>query len=655
MKNPSFTLPLEAGVQQAERHPARMLSKNSPLDLAYAELVERVYNALSVYSNVHRGSGHFSAATTALFEEARSVILKSLSLREQDYQVIFCSVYFADLLKARLKPEDYIIMSSEAMGLPLGLRVMVIKKRALPHGIPIQTGGSTARMVSANYVVWADAPHIHEAGTPSVINAITFAIAVLLRKQYMISNFSSHDTRISAGDILYSDELAGFTGLKLIAELQNSLPGRNVDVETMDGKTGYINFDNAASTPAFMPVWNAVKLTWHLSRVERINMTEEVRKIIAGFLHFNHSRYEIIFSANTTEAINIASRIIASHFKEESQPVILNTLLEHNSNELPWRYLRGFTHVRVNVSREGIINTAELEEILRKYNNEKAYGPKRICVVAVSGASNVLGTYSDIHEISAIAHRYGARLLVDGAQLIAHREIHIEENDIDFFAFSGHKAYAPFGSGALIVRKELADAFADELRNIARAGDENTVGIAAMGKALVLLQRAGMKVVEENEHILTNRLLNALQSVKGIRVYGIPDADSHQRGGIVSVETRNYYHGKLARQLAVRGGIGVRYGCFCSHMMVKHVLRIPRFFIGLQNTVFTLAPNLSKQIPGLLRISFGIENSAIEVDRFVEVLRDIIEKQNNGEKNTGAIKELQTENFSNLMLEKVFG
>ena len=111
-------------------------------------------------------------------------------------------------------------------------------------------------------------------------------------------------------------------------------------------------------------------------------------------------------------------------FSPDVEPVIVTTLLEHHSNELPWRYLPGVTHVRLEeVDAEGFIDLDKLEETLRAYNQEQRYGRKRVVLVAVSGASNVIGTCNDLAAISRIVHRYGARLHVDAAQLVAHRPV----------------------------------------------------------------------------------------------------------------------------------------------------------------------------------------------------------------------------------------
>ena len=125
----------------------------------------------------------------------------------------------------------------------------------------------------------------------------------------------------------------------------------------------------------------------------------------------------------------------------------------------------------------------------------------------MSGASNVLGVFNDLAEIGRIVHRYGARLLVDAAQLVAHRKVAMESSGIDYLAFSAHKAYAPFGTGVLVARKGLLSFSPAEMERIRSSGEENVGGIAALGKALVLLQRIGLDVIQEEEQALTARAL----------------------------------------------------------------------------------------------------------------------------------------------------
>ncbi len=185
----------------------------------------------------------------------------------------------------------------------------------------------------------------------------------------------------------------------------------------------------------------------------------------------------MIFTSNTTEAINLTAKSLSRESEQGIEPVVLNTLLEHTSNEM--------------------------DALLCAYNQKGQYGKKRIKLMAVSGASNVLGVSNNLEEISRIVHRYGVHLLVDAAQLIAHRRVEMERCGIDYLAFSAHKVYAPFGTGVLVGRRGLLSFSPSELEIIRSSGEENAGGIAALGKALVLLQRIGLNLIREEE--LTER------------------------------------------------------------------------------------------------------------------------------------------------------
>jgi selenocysteine lyase/cysteine desulfurase len=304
---------------------------------------------------------------------------------------------------------------------------------------------------------------------------------------------------------------------------------------------------------------------------------------------------------------------------------------EHNSNELPWRYISGASVRRVSIDDEGFLNLDELEHMLREYNQLHRYGAKRIRIVAVSGASNVLGSIFDIEAISQLVHQYGARLLVDGAQVVAHRHISLSELDIDYFAFSGHKVYAPFGSGALVVKKELINHNSDDISRIKSSGEENVVGIATIGKAFLLLKRIGMDVIEAWERMLTHRILQGLAQFPDVEVFGVKNLKSprfSQRGGIIAISLKKVPHNLVAKELAEWGGIGIRNGCFCAHLLVQRILRIHPVRIFAARIFLLVLPKLTNLLlPGLIRVSFGIENNETDVDHFLQTLRLIDQAQ----------------------------
>jgi selenocysteine lyase/cysteine desulfurase len=595
---------------------------------AFEKLERGVRAALETYSNVHRGTGHHSLITTELYERARNVVLDRLGLDRAEHILIFCTPRQAEAFTAKLEPADYKIASSREVGLPLGLRAIAARKKGLPKGIPFQTGGSVVKSVSADYVIWADAPQKYEAGTPCAMNAIAYAIALGIEKELGTGCFRPQaDAMCSASEMLRQDDLLGYSGSELLDELRKQLVGNDLLVPTADGEKPFINLDNAASTPTFFAIWKVVKEIWRQPEKVHSDIVQEVRKVLGAFLGASPDEYETIFTCNTTEALNIAARFVHNEYGDDSETVIVNSLLEHNSNELPWRYMPGASLIRLSVDDEGFVNLDELENLLIKYNRNRMCGRKRIRVVAISGASNVLGTFNDIQAISAIAHEYGARILVDGAQVVAHHNMSMGEWGIDYLALSGHKIYAPFGSGALIVRRDFVCAGRSELDNIRESGEENIVGIAALGKAITLLQRVGMDVIRDNELSLVRRLLNGMSGIPGLVIYGIADSNSmriHQKGAVVSFSMKCVPHNLVAKELSEQGGIGVRNGCFCAHLLVRHLLNIRAAGGFAANVGFILLPGLTRVfLPGLVRVSLGIENDAGEVDRLVNVLKKV--------------------------------
>jgi selenocysteine lyase/cysteine desulfurase len=625
-----------------------------------------VHAALETYSNVHRGSGHFSQATTHLYEEAREIVLEHLELDKAQYLVIFSTPRRAEALKADLKPEVYQILSSRDIGLPLGVRAFAVKRRSLPRGVPFQTGGGTARLVFPSRVIWASSPSKFEAGTPAIVNVIAFAKALRLIRHFGEDAFQrDDDEEIATSDasalreILHHDDLQGYRGRELLEELKKTHIGRGVHVPTAEGDRVFINLDNGASTPTFAPIWEAVRQTWRQPKDVGWAITDEVRNISADLLGAPLTAYDLIFTANTTEAINLVAESLGLESEKGVKPVVVNTLIEHNSNELPWRGIPGASLIRFPVDAEGLIDLDALETLLRDYNQQKRHGKKRVKLVALSGASNVLGVYNHLTGISQVVHRYGARLLVDAAQLVAHRRVQMEAAGIDYLAFSAHKTYAPFGAGLLVARKGSLQFSPTEMEQIQSAGEENVVGIAALGKALLLLQRIGLDVIQQEEQLLTARTLRGLARIPGIEVFGIRDPDSPrftQKGGVIVFKLGDHMADQVARELAERGGIGVRYGCHCAHLLIKHLLSVHPLLAQFQGLMVSLFPQIS--LPGLTRVSLGIENSAEEIDTLLQVLGEIARGSQPEIPNPFAPKsssvQVQMEGFSREVARRVY-
>jgi selenocysteine lyase/cysteine desulfurase len=590
----------------------------------FALLERSVEAALESYSNVHRGAGHHSMATTHLYEKARDIVLGYLGLALARHTVVFCSPYRAGLLVSRLKPDSYKSITSQEIGLPAGVAALAIRRNALPGGTPFQTGGGNARLISREWVIWARGAERYEAGTPAIINVIAFAQALRLRRSGKGDFSVVTDERQAPADILYRDELDGYAGRELLGHLRETLIGRGKAVPTAEEGKPFINMDFSASTPTFGPVWNTVCQTWRQPAEVQQEIVREVRSVCAEFLEAPSADYDIVFTSNTTEAINLAAGSMARESGGAYEPVVLNTLIEHSSNDLPWRLNSGAELIRLAADQDGLVDLQELDRLLSAYNVEELYGKKRVRMVSVTGASNVLGSFNDLAKISRIVHHYGARLFVDAAQLAAHREVRMEEWGIDGLAFSAHKVYAPFGTGVLAIRKGLLTFGAEEMARIKASGEENAIGIAALGKALILLRRIGFTVIREEEQALTAYALRGLTGIPGMKVYGISNPDSpafEQKGGVIVFNLKEIIAHTISRELSVRRGIGIRSGCHCAHLAVKSTLGVSPGLEKFQRIIVTLFPKLS--LPGVSRVSFGLTTTEAEIDELIRVLGDI--------------------------------
>jgi selenocysteine lyase/cysteine desulfurase len=561
--------------------------------------------------------------TTHLYEQARKIVLGYLGLYG-GYVVIFTTPRSAEHLTVQLQPGSFHVVSPLDFGLTLGVRAVAVKKNALPKGVPFHVGGGNARLVSADWIVWTAAPDKFEAGTPAILNVITLARALQMIQQSGKDIFrNSNLETLSASEILYRDQLENYSGRELLEELRKTLIGSGIQVPTAKGMQTFLNFDNSASTRTFEPVWTAFRQTWRQSAEVKQEVVREVKSVCAGFLGAPADEFEVIFTSNTTEAINIATESLRSEACGGAESVVVSTLAEHSSNDLPWRILPNSSMIRLSPDKEGFIDLSELETLMIDYNQNNLHGEKRIKLVAVNGASNVLGICNKLGEISGIAHRYGAQLLVDAAQLVAHRPIDMRRDGIDYLAFSAHKVYAPFGSGALVARKGLLRFDEQEMTRIKASGEGNAGGIAALGKALILLQRVGMDLIAHEELSLTARLMRGMAKIDTIQIYGMTSPDSPKfsyKVGVVVFEVGKKIATNVGKELALQSGVGVRTGCHCAHIIVKHLLGVGPGLQRFQKLIVTLFPKLS--LPGMVRVSLGLENTEAEVDALLQALAE---------------------------------
>ena len=350
------------------------------------------------------------------------------------------------------------------------------------------------------------------------------------------------------------------------------------------------------------------------------HVSDEVRTFIGG----QKERNTVVLCGNTTQALDLAAHVMA----DVPGPTLV-TLLEHHSNDLPHRRRGAVVHVRV--LDDGRLDEADLAAKLRS---------ERPKLVAITGASNVTGYRPPIHDIARLAHAHGALVLVDAAQLLAHAPLDVRPNDdpghLDFVAAAGHKAYAPFGSAFLFGPTDRMDAAPPYLPGGGtvwyvteddvlfkksperhESGTPNIPGAIAMSAALRLLRSIGMEAVREHERVLTRRALAGLRAIDGVTVLGHPDPD--RRIGVVAFTLEGTRHERVATILNQEAAIAVRNGCFCAHPYLYKLL-------GLQDTSALrerLRAGDDSDLPGAVRPSFGLFNTEAEVDRLLEVVRDI--------------------------------
>ena len=356
----------------------------------------------------------------------------------------------------------------------------------------------------------------------------------------------------------------------------------------------HINLDNAAEfTPPLRDVVDAIqRFLPYYSSVHRgagfksrvsTAAYDEAHDTVARFVGADTSGNTVIFGKNTTEAINK----LAYRYPLKDGSVVLSTEMEHHSNDLPWR---GRAEVlRARVTPEGRLDEDDVDRLL------EAYGP-RIALLTVSGASNVTGFVQPIHRLARKAHAVGARILVDAAQLAPHRRIDVKADDdpehLDYVAISAHKMYAPFGTGALVGRRDTflqgapeyqgggtveivtpAHVHWADLPDREEAGSPNVVGAVAMAAAAQTLMAAGMDAVAEHEASLTAYALGQLRSVPGVTLYGESDpGESGDRVGVIPFNVGSMHHALVAAILGHEAGIGVRSGCFCAQSYVGRLL-----------------------------------------------------------------------------------
>jgi selenocysteine lyase/cysteine desulfurase len=399
---------------------------------------------------------------------------------------------------------------------------------------------------------------------------------------------------------------------------------------------GQVNLDYAATTPALKSAVDAVLRALpaygsvHRGGGARSRITtdayEAARASIERFVDCGDD-HVVVFVRNTTEAINL----VAASLPRSSR--ILCSPLEHHANLLPWRdhsvqYLP-FTN-----------SPAELVERAAEALDEAAASGRPFDVLATCGASNVTGEVMPAEELARVAHQAGTQLLLDAAQLAPHRRVSVRSLGVDYLALSGHKLYAPFGTGVLVVRRDLLQAAPPllkgggavrvvTLRDVAwaelphrlEAGTPNVLGAIALAAACDELAAADFGMLEARETGLAERLWEGLGQISGCtQLRAWEDAD---RIGVatftlsdVRLDSR-----EIAETLGTTYGVAVRSGLFCAHPFVAHLLGTSES--DSANYVRRARAGEEIALPGAVRASIGIGVEHEHVDRLLSGLQAI--------------------------------
>lgn len=344
----------------------------------------------------------------------------------------------------------------------------------------------------------------------------------------------------------------------------------------------------------------------HTLGLRATNQYESSRQKVANFIGANNDE-EVIFTSGCTDSLNL----VAASFGEQNIQAgdeILISIMEHHSNLLPWQQLAQRKQAKLNfveINSDGLL---DIENLKSKINSKTK-------IVALTHVSNVLGTINPIKELTDLAHEKGAIVVVDGAQAVGHFPIDVAELNVDFYAFSGHKMFAPTGIGVLYGKKDLLDKMTpyrlggEMIANVTRegaiwadlpykfeAGTPNIAGAIGLGAAIDYLQSLDFELIQKHEQELTSYALEKLKNVSGLTIYG--PQKSNGRIGVISFNLKNIHPHDLATALDL-DGIEVRAGHHCAQPLMAS--------LDTESTV---------------RASLSIYNTKDDIDKLVSSLRE---------------------------------
>lgn len=379
-----------------------------------------------------------------------------------------------------------------------------------------------------------------------------------------------------------------------------------------------VYFDNAASSQMPSQVIDAISHYYrfehanvhrgiHTLSEEATSMFEETRHKLAQFFNAESSD-EIIFTGGTTDGINLVAQTFGRSQLGKGDAILISGM-EHHSNIVPWQMLceeRGCILKIIPVTPQGEIDLDRYQTLL----DDKV---KLVCIVHTS---NALGTINPVKTMGALAHQYGAKLLVDGAQAAGHQKVDVQDLDADFFVCSGHKMHAATGIGVLYAKKSILEGMppwkggGDMIKHVTfekttyndlpfkfEAGTPHIMGVKTLGAAVDYLSNLGLDRINATEQFLLDRLQHRLLDIPGIKIIGT----SKHKIPVASFVSDKAHPSDIGTLLDLKG-IAIRVGHHCTQPLMQ-----------------------SYGLAGTARASLSFYNTPEEIDYFADSLRNVLQ------------------------------
>ncbi|GAX03009.1 cysteine desulfurase [Secundilactobacillus pentosiphilus] len=345
---------------------------------------------------------------------------------------------------------------------------------------------------------------------------------------------------------------------------------------------------------------------------------EAARRKVQQFINAPEPE-EVIFTKGCTDGLNLVASTYGEANISAGDEIVIS-IMEHHSNLIPWQQLairKGATLKYIHLTDDGELDLDEAKQLITDKTK----------IVAVAHASNVMGTVNPIKELAKLAHQHGAVLVGDGAQAVPHMPVDVQNLDVDFYAFSGHKMMGPTGIGILYGKRQLLEAMSPyqyggemigfvheqeatwaELPYKFEAGTQNIAGAVGLGAAVDYLTKIDMSTVQAHEQELVNYLLPKMEAMDGVQVYGPQDPTKHT--GVIAFNLENLHPHDVATALDMEG-VAVRAGHHCAQPLMA--------YLGLTATA---------------RASLYLYNTQADADRLLVALQETKEFFNHGSRET---------------------